>query len=235
MTERRNYGKGSMMNSPSVWKLIVAVFFLTALPVPGQIHDKVLFSANLLAKDHAKTKWSEHALALEKLKDWQGLLDWCRKWTKSEPELATAWVSLGRAYYRLDRYNDAIEAYRQAIRRKPDDADAYFNRGMSYLKLTQYQRAVEDFGKTIRLKPDNADAYFNRGLSHVKLDQYQRAIEDFGKTINLQPDNAVANNLRGLAYITSGNKPEGCSSLIRACKLGICREYEFWKQKGYCR
>jgi hypothetical protein len=47
MTENRKNGKGTMMNVPSVLKLIVAVFFLSTLPkqvnalMPAQVFDKV--------------------------------------------------------------------------------------------------------------------------------------------------------------------------------------------------
>jgi S1-C subfamily serine protease len=47
MADNRKNGKGTMMNVPSVLKLIVAVFFLSTLPVqvhaltPDQVFDKV--------------------------------------------------------------------------------------------------------------------------------------------------------------------------------------------------
>ena len=66
------------------------------------------------AQGRSHTEWLKRAIALETTKDWQGLLEWCRKWTKSEPENADAWNELGIAYNDLNRYNDAIEAYRQA-------------------------------------------------------------------------------------------------------------------------
>jgi hypothetical protein len=42
-------------NIPSIISLIVAVFFLSVLPMPGHVFDKVLFSSKLYAADHAKT------------------------------------------------------------------------------------------------------------------------------------------------------------------------------------
>jgi len=84
-------------------------------------------------------------LALEKMKDWQGLLEWCLKWTKSEPENADAWHSLGGAYGYLNRYNDAVEAYRQAIKINPENADAWHNLGVAYYKLNRYNDAIEAY------------------------------------------------------------------------------------------
>ena len=72
-----------------------------------------------VAEGRSQTEWLKRAIALEQMKDWQGMLDWCRKWTKSEPKNADAWYNLGIAYVNLNRYNDAIEAYRQALRINP--------------------------------------------------------------------------------------------------------------------
>ena len=40
------------------------------------------------------------------MKGRQGLLDGCRKWTKSEPDNATVWNKLGFAYANLNRHDD---------------------------------------------------------------------------------------------------------------------------------
>jgi len=40
---------------------------------------------------------------------------------------------------------------------------------------------------------------------------------------------------RGIAYIVLGNRVRGCSDVQKACKLGVCKAYEWAKQEGYCR
>jgi len=85
-----------------------------------------------VAEGHSYTEWMKRGLALEKMKDWQGLLDWCRKWTKSELGEADAWNCLGFAYNELKRYNDAIDALRQALRINPEFAYAWTNLGFDY-------------------------------------------------------------------------------------------------------
>ena len=78
-------------------------------------------------------------------------------------------------------------------------------------------------------------AYYNRGLAYRNLGQYQRAIEDYNEVIRLKPDYADAYDDQGVAHILSGNREEGCRSLIRACQLGNCYDYDLSKQKGDCR
>ena len=151
-----------------------------------------------------------------------------------EKDDAEAYILRGAAYDDLSRHQRAIEDYNQAIRLKPDYALAYYGRGVSYSGLGQYQRAIEDSNEAIRLKPDFAEAYYNRGNSYGLLGQYDRAIEDYNQAIRLKPDYAEAYNVRGAAYIFSGNLTAGCRYLEKACQLGICKDYEYYKNRGSC-
>ena len=74
------------------------------------------------AEGHSQTEWVKRAIALEQMKDWRGLLDWCRKWTKNEPEDTEAWYGLGIAYGKLHRYNEPLRPTAKpcgSIRRMP--------------------------------------------------------------------------------------------------------------------
>jgi tetratricopeptide (TPR) repeat protein len=139
-----------------------------------------------------------------------------------------------------------IEQQRQATeeeRRRMSEAgkltaEDWLNKMRTLLKdgkLTDPERAIEYLSEAIRLKPDFAVAYNGRGSAYADLKQHQRAIQDFDMAIRLKPDYVWAYNNRGIAHILSGNKPDGCSSLIRACELGDCKVYELAKQKGHCQ
>jgi tetratricopeptide (TPR) repeat protein len=175
MTDKRKSGKGSMMNIQSVLKLIVAVFFLSILPMPSQAFDKALFSANLYAADQANTEWLEHSIALEQMKDWQGKLDWCLKWTKSEPKNAIAWISLAFAYRSLNRNVDTIDAYRQALRINPENGDAWKNLGIAYDGLKSYDESAEAYRQALRIDPGDADAWKNLGVAYDRLKGHDEA------------------------------------------------------------
>jgi cytochrome c-type biogenesis protein CcmH/NrfG len=69
--------------------------------------------------------WLERISDLSEMNDWNGLLDWCRKQTQSEPENADAWNNLGVTYFRLNRPNAAVEAFRQAIQIDPENIVAW--------------------------------------------------------------------------------------------------------------
>jgi len=107
------------------------------------------------------TEWLKHATLLENSKDWQGLLDWCRKWTNSEPENANAWFGLGVAYGKLTRYQDAIDAFRQAVRVNPTYARAWYNLGVAYGKTGNRTSALDSVQALRQLDPASADKLFN--------------------------------------------------------------------------
>ena len=151
------------------------------------------------------------------------------------PDLANAYSERGVAYNILRQHERAIKDCDEAIRLKPNLAEAYFNRGFAYLKEEQNQQAIKDFDETIRLKPDFTTAYMNRGIAFLKMEKNEQAIKDFNEALRLEPGLAEAYSRRGITYILPGNNKEGCHSLIKACALGHCTDYEYTKQKGYCQ
>ena len=112
--------------------------------------------------EYGLSEWLMRAVTLEESEDWQGMLDWCRRWTKSEPKNADAWYNLGVAYGRdPKRYQDAIDAYRQAIRINPEHADTWNNLVVSYALSGNRGAAMDALQELRRLDPARADRLFD--------------------------------------------------------------------------
>jgi len=154
------------------------------------------------AESHGQTEWWKRTIALRSMKDWQGLLDWCRKWTKSEPEYADAWYNLGNAYDYLKRYNDAIEAYRQALRINPKDADAWWSLGFAYRSLERYNDAIEAYRQALGINPEFAEAWYNLGNAYDYLKRYNDAIEAYRQALRIDPKDADVWYRLGVAYVS---------------------------------
>jgi len=145
---------------------------------------------------HNQTEWWKRAIALARMKDWQGMLDWCRKWTKSEPEDADAWFNLGVAYVDLNRYNDAIEAYRKALRIDPEDANAWYSLGVAYTLLNRYNDAIEAYRQALRIDPEDASYWDGLGCAYALSGNRKAALDAVRELRRLDP--ALADELFNL-------------------------------------
>ena len=105
---------------------------------------KTKSAVNLTKEDHAQTEWAKRAIALEQIKDWQGLLYCCRKWTKSEPQNARAWHCLGIANDCLKRYTGAISAFRRSLHINPKNHRVWTLLGFTYRNSYQFEKDLED-------------------------------------------------------------------------------------------
>ena len=102
-------------------------------------------------------EWENRSNKLIQMKDWQGLIDWGRKWTKREPESPKAWACLGYAYLMIKRYNDSIEACRQSLRINPDDADTWFSLAIACALSGNKTAALKAIKELKHLDPARAD------------------------------------------------------------------------------
>ena len=141
-------------------------------------------------KDPNPSEWMKRATALQKIRDWRGMLDWCLKWTKSEPKNTDAWHNLGVAYANLKRYNDAIDAYRQAIRINPKDAVFWNNLGIIYDELKRYNDAIDAYRHVIRINPKDVSAWTNLGATCFVSGDRPAALDAVRELRRLDPEKA---------------------------------------------
>jgi tetratricopeptide (TPR) repeat protein len=136
----------------------------------------------------SQADWEKHAVDLEDRKDWKGMLNWCRKWAKSDPNNFKAWFGLGAAYANIDKHDDAIEAYLRALSIDPETANAWYNLGYSYFRLNLYNNAVEAYSQALRIDPEMTNAWYNLGAAYAKLNRYDDAIKAFFQSQSMDPE-----------------------------------------------
>ena len=105
--------------------------------------------------------WLSQSIALELMKDWQGLLQLSQRWVKSQPENVMAWFSLGSAYNSLEQYDQVIQVYRDMLRIHPGYAKAWYGLGMAYFLQSRYDKVREIYPILLKLDPAMAEKYFN--------------------------------------------------------------------------
>ena len=199
--------------------------------MPVEWIGEVKLGRKTVADGRSQTEWFKRAIALEQLKDWQGMFDWCQKWTKNEPEDALAWYSLGIAYGKFNRHDDAIEAYRQALRIDPENAQAWYNLGVVYLDLNRFNDAIEAFRQAIRINPEYAEAWNNLGVAYDKLNLYNDTIEALRQAIRINPEYADAWNNLGVDFSEFKRHNDAIEAFRQAIRINP--EYaEAWYNLG---
>jgi tetratricopeptide (TPR) repeat protein len=178
-----------------------------------------------------RCEWLKRAIALEKLKDWEELLDWCLKWTKSEPLNADARYNLGIANANLKRYDDAIEAFREALRNNSKYAEAWNNLGDTYRKLNRYKDAIESFRRALRTDPEYADPWNNLGVAYGEIKRHEDAIEVFRQALRINPKYADAWFNLGVAYGEIKQYNEAIEAFQQALRINP-EDAEAWYNLG---
>jgi len=140
--------------------------------------------------EEPKENWKNQAEALDKARDWEGMLAHCRRWTQAEPGNYLAWSTLGIAYGQLGRRLKVIEAYREAIRLKPDSAEAWGELGRAYANLGHQREAIEASREAIRLKPDYAYAWFNLAIAYENSGNRSAALDALKELRRYDPKEA---------------------------------------------
>jgi Flp pilus assembly protein TadD len=166
-----------------------------------------------------KEGWDDRAVALDKARDWQGMLAHCRRWTQAKPGYYLAWFNLGVAYESLGPPQKAIEAYREALRLKPDYAQAWCGLGGAYGKMGRYQEAIEPLREGLRLKPDFPFAWYNLGVAYGELGRHREEIEAYREALRLKPDDAQVWVNLGVAYGKMGRPREEIEAYREALRL----------------
>ena len=158
-----------------------------ALPVEWLRELHARHKAQTPAED-STVRWLAKALALESRKDWEGLHAHARKGVNAQPENATAWFNLGKAYDKLGQWAKAVDAYQQALRLNPEDAVAWSNLGKAHGELNQWAKAVEALQQALRLNPENAAMWANLGLAYAEMGRRDQVMEVYWRLTGLDAD-----------------------------------------------
>jgi S1-C subfamily serine protease len=150
--------------------------------------------------DERMMDWLTRAVALEKKKNWTGLLAHAQGWVKAEPGNALAHAILGEAYGNLKQYSQAVETFQTALRLNPEDAETWYNLGNIYSSLNQISQAMDAYRTALRLNPELAVAWYSLGLAYQHLKQYPQAVDAYRTALRLNPEDAMAWNNLGFIY-----------------------------------
>jgi tetratricopeptide (TPR) repeat protein len=180
----------------------------------------------------SQTNWVKRSVALEQMKDWQEMLDWSLKWTKSESKNEQAWHSLGFAYGNLKRINEAIDAFRQAIRINPNNAKTWQILGFAYSELKRDSDAIEAYRQAISINSEYAEAWNSLGITYSNLKYHNEAVEAFRQAIRISPEHAETWNNLGIAYGKLNRYNDAVDPYRQALRINP-KDADTWNSLGF--
>jgi tetratricopeptide (TPR) repeat protein len=107
--------------------------------------------------------WFEHALALERKSDWAAA---CAAYTRAlelNPQMAEAYINLGRLMHEAGDTGEATRLYHLALECAPEDPVAHYNLALALEDQQHQQGALAHYHCALDLDPEFADAHFNLG------------------------------------------------------------------------
>lgn len=163
-----------------------------------------------IADVRTPTEWLKRSTAFEQMKDWQGMLDWCREWKENYPKDASAWVCLGYAYFHdarefprrqvgsvtlqtpaaLARMTESVEAYRQAVRFAPEWAEAWHNLGIACSLSGRPDESLSAYRQALLIDPKRTGTLNNLALTYAVEENWSLAMKTVKELRILDPEKA---------------------------------------------
>jgi tetratricopeptide (TPR) repeat protein len=143
----------------------------------------------------------------------------CSAALQLKPNLTDAYVTRGRARYRLDDYNGAIADYTTALTNNPR-AELYLNRALAYYAQGEIIEALGDLNMAIYLNPKQAYAYSARGLIEESRGNHSGAIADYTYALRINPRIDTVYTDRASARANRGDLSGAIADFQRYLALG---------------
>lgn len=134
------------------------------------------------------------AQAIINTKDWNRLLAYGQAWAKAEPNNATAYYVIARAYgskfynIGLGRPAEAASAYQRVVQLNPQWVEAWNALGITYQETGQWKESVSALERATQLAPDRTHYWDFLCASYMHTHQFQQAaaaagnLEKYAKT-----------------------------------------------------
>ena len=132
----------------------------------------------------AQTRFSQaDAQAIINTRDWNRLLAYGQAWSRAEPNNATAWYVIARAYgsknynIGLGRPAEAVTAYQKVVQLNPQWVEAWNALGITYQEVGQWRESVVALERATQLAPERTTYWDFLCASYMHTHQFQLAAQ----------------------------------------------------------
>lgn len=153
-------------------------------------------SFDLLELDHPNG-YGAKALALEKLEEWEKILECYNKLLEYQPGSAHHNHGKGKALSKLERYQEAIEYFNISLKIQPNNPLFLESNGLALAHLGDRESVENNYNRLLKLASTTFNGcdhvfYFQKGIAMKTLGNKISALECFEKAISIKYDYTYA-------------------------------------------
>lgn len=124
--------------------------------------------------------------------------------TKAEPENASVWHELGRAYVNLGRFDAAIEPLQKAAQKAPERGDSWALLGLALKRVDRLEDAALSYGKALSCVPGSAEYLANYRELMEGLGLYDELVSKLTTLLRGRPEGVTVLNTLARDYLRAG-------------------------------
>lgn len=153
-------------------------------------------------------------------KNYDEVINCCKRVFELEPNNAVATTYMGRAYSYMGRNEEALQTLQRALQLSPGNLVIGLDLGKALLQAGKLNEAAGMLIQIVRQMPDNAEAHFSFAEALAATGDTIRAIDYFQKAVQLHPHWLAAHiRLNSLLLERHGDGFEAEKSIIKSLQV----------------
>jgi len=149
---------------------------------------------------------------------------WAREAIRADPELLSAYITLGVVYRNQHHPELADQALRRVIEREPDNTKALSNRVLVLRDLGRHAEADALLLRLDRLEPHPPFSYFHQGMAALREHRLEAARDLFEKEVNRAPNHHEFQFWLAIAYLELQDPARAVDHLTQAMEVSNTRK-----------
>jgi uncharacterized membrane protein (UPF0127 family)/Tfp pilus assembly protein PilF len=173
---------------------IIALSLLSNVFVLAKVENDVPPEnyATLVTDSHYVNALTNKALALGRLGNFTGAIEYIDKALAIQPNDTYALIGKGTALGRLGNFTGAILYYDKALAIDPHYVNALTGKGTALGSLGNFTGAILYYDKALAIQPNDTYALTSKGLALDNLGNHTGAILYYDKALAIQPNDTYA-------------------------------------------
>ena len=149
---------------------------------------------------------------------------WAREAIRQDPELSSAYITLG-VVYRNARHPELAELpLRRVLEREPGNTKAMSNRVLVLRDLGRHSEATALAQQLDRLDPHPPYSYFNEGMAALRAQRFEDARKLFAKEVERAPYQSEFQFWLAVTYLELHDPARATAHLTRAVEVSTTRK-----------